>query len=171
MVTEHGKVFSEEELDFERERLLNLIGSKIVRNDIDVAQNLAGDLYDVEMKFALGRKIRNLKRLNRFVFRLILLTLPVIVASMIFTILGLRPFFNLTILAAALTTTFLFILINAVVIRHFAKTRWIILNSYDIRRQTFIGRLTQWCLNYNGHQAFSTAAIKREIHQWLAIEM
>ena len=123
------------------------------------------------MKFALGRKIRNLKRLNRFVFRLILLTLPVIVASMIFTILGLRPFFNLTILAAALTTTFLFILINAVVIRHFAKTRSIILNSYDIRRKTFVGRLTQRCLNYCAHQSFSTAAIKREIHHWLAIEI
>lgn len=162
---------SEEELDFERERLLNLIGSKIVRKDIDVAQNLAGDLYDVELKFALGRKIRNLRRLNRFVFRLILLTLPVIVASMIFTILGLRPFFNLTILAAALTTTFLFIVINAVVIRHFAKTRSIILNSYDIRRKTFVGRLTQWCLNHSTHQSFSTAAVKREIHHLLVIEI
>ncbi len=163
--------FSEKELDFERERLLNLIGSKIIRKDIDVAQNLAGDLYDVEIRFALHRKIVELKRFNRLVFMLILMTLPVVVASMTFTILGLRPLFYLITLAVALTAILSFIIIDAVLVRRFEKTRSLILDSYDVRRRTFIGRLTQWCSNYNGHQTFSTTAIKREIHQWLAIKI
>ncbi|SPQ00334.1 hypothetical protein NBG4_210009 [Candidatus Sulfobium mesophilum] len=119
----------------------------------------------------MGRKLRKLKRFNRLVFLLILMTLPVIVASMTFTILGLQPYFSLITMAMALSATLLFILINAVFVRHFEKTRLMILDSYDIRRQTFVGRLTQWCSNYSGHQKFSTTAMKREIHQWLAIKI
>lgn len=173
-VPEKGTGFSEKELDFERERLLNLIESRISRKDFDIAQKLAGDLYDVEITFALRRKIRKLKRFNRLVFLLILLTLPVIVASMTFTVLGLRPFFYLIILAAALFAILSFILINALLVRHFGKTRSMILDAYDVRKQTFVGCLTRHYSGRNGQdtgQAFSMTAIKREIHQWLAIKM
>ncbi len=166
--------FLEEELDFERERLLNLIGSRIKRKDIEVAQNLAEDLYDVEIEFALHQKIRRLKRFNRLVFLLILFTLPVFIASTALTVLGLRPFFYLLVLAAALIAILSFILINAILVRHLGKTLSFVLETYEVRKQTFVGRLlARFSLSsgQNSEQAFPMASIKREMSQLLAIKI
>ncbi len=171
-VQEKESDFSEKDLDFERERLLNLISSKISRKDFDIAQNLAGDLYDVEVAFALRRKIRKLIRFNRIVLLLIILTLPVIIASMTFAVLGHRPFFYIEVLAAAILVIVAFILLNAMLVRHFGKTRSMILEAYDVRKRNFVGFLTRhYCKEQDPGREFSMTAIKREIHQWLAIKM
>ena len=169
MVPSKRTIFREKKLDFERERLLLLIGSRISRKDLDIAQNLAGDLYDVEMEFALHQKLAKLKRFNKLVFIIILLALPVLIAAMTFTVLGLRPFFYLLVLAVVLIFIVSFILLNALFVRHFENNVAIIMDAYDTRKQSFISRLIEHfsnCRSPAGDQTFSLPAIKRDLGRW-----
>ncbi len=108
---------TEQKLDFERERILNLIGSRIRRQDIEIAQKLAEDLYNVEIGCALHRVVAKLKRYNKLTFLMFILTFPVLLASITLTVLGLSPFFYLIVFAAALLFIVSLLLINALLVR------------------------------------------------------
>ena len=164
---------TEKKLDFERERILNLIGSRIRRQDIEIAQELAEDLYNVEIGCALHRVIVKLKRYNKLTFLLFILTFPVLLASITLTVLGLSPFFYLLVFAAALLFIISLLLINGLLVRRFEKNVVEIVCAYEVKKQSFvirlIERLTESCGNNDAQTSFSLPAIKREMQRWLGV--
>lgn len=71
----------DEELAFERERLFNLIDTKIRRGEIDVARGLAGELFKTETDFALVKKTRELKKYNDLLLRFLMFLIGVLCMS------------------------------------------------------------------------------------------
>jgi hypothetical protein len=164
---------AEKKLDFERERILNLIGSRIRRQDTEIAQKLAEDLYKVEIGCALHRVIRKLKRYNKLTFLLFILTFPVLLTSITLTVLGRSPYFYLLVFAAAMIFIILFFFVVALPVRQLKKDIEDIIDSYETRKQNFviclIERLTESCGNDDAQTSFSLPAIKREMQQWLGV--
>ena len=164
---------TEKKLDFERERILNLIGSRIRRQDIEIARKLAEDLYNVEIGCALHRVIVKLKRYNKLTFLLFILTFPVLLASITLTVLGLSPSFYLLVFAAVLLFIVSSLLINALLVRRFEKNVADIVCAYETKKHNFVARLIERfmesCGNDDAQTSLSLPVIKREMQQWLGV--
>lgn len=173
MVPANRTISPERELDFERERILNLIGSKVRRKDMDIARNLAEDLYNLEIEFALRRQVEKLRKHNRLVFRIFIITLPIIVASVTFLVLGLHPSFYLVEIPAALVFMTSFIVANGVFVRRFERNVAHIVDAYEIKKQNFTRRLIERFLNFCSADEVQTSlclmAIKSDLNRWLAV--
>ncbi len=131
----------ENELNFERERLLNLIDCKVKRKDMEIAMNLADELFRTEMEFALMRKTRRLKKYNAVLLRIIFLMLTVLFAAMTFMVMNINPSFNLLVQAIAVLSIISSVVVNAILINRFTKTVALMMNSYEVEKQTFIQKL------------------------------
>lgn len=82
---------------FERGRFLNLIDSRIRRNEMEAAKGLAEELFKTEVRFALFKKTKVLARYNSLLLRVIIGLISVLVFSTALTVLNIRPAFSLVI--------------------------------------------------------------------------
>ncbi len=137
----------ENELNFERERLLNLIDCKVKRKDMEIAMNLADELFRAEMEFALMRKTRQLKKYNALILRIIFLMLTVLFAAMTFMVMNINPSFNLLVQAVAMLSIISSVVVNAILINRFTKTVAMMMDAYEVEKQTFIQKLLDNLIN------------------------
>jgi uncharacterized membrane protein YqjE len=128
-------------IDFERERLLNLISSKVRTGDMEIAKKFADELLETEMRFALLRKAKQLKKYNNLLLKIILLMLAVLFAAMTFMVLNINPSFNLVVQAVSVLLIVSSLVVHIFLINRFTKTVYAMMDAYDAQKQPFIERL------------------------------
>ena len=136
-----GKSFREQELRFERERLLILINSKIQRREIDIAKMFAEELFDAEVEFALRGKTKRLKRYSRIVCEIVLALIGVLFVSAACMVLNINPSFHLMTQLCSLLAIVALILFNALLVRRFEYGVWIIADAYETVKKSFADKV------------------------------
>lgn len=134
--------FPEEELAFERERLLNLIESKIKRREMDLAEGLAEELFKTEVGFVLLKKMKVLRRYTRLLLRIIFALVSVLLGCTIAMILDMRPSFNLLGQVLAVLGIILAVVVDGFLVKRFEKGLKMIMEVYETQKQPFI----EWVL-------------------------
>jgi hypothetical protein len=131
----------ESSLAFERGRLLNLIDSRIRRNEMEAAKGLAEELFKTEIRFALLKKTKVLARYNSLLLRVILGLIGVLVFSTALTVLNIRPAFSLVIELFSVLGIISAVVINSFLVRRFEKGVKVIMEVYENQKQCFIERV------------------------------
>jgi len=134
--------FPEEELAFERERLLNLIESRIRRREMDLAEGLAEELFKTEVGFVLLKKMKVLRRYTRLLLRIIFALVSVLLGCTIAMILDMRPSFSLLGQVLAVLGIILAVVVDGFLVKRFEKGLKIIMEVYETQKQPFI----EWVL-------------------------
>lgn len=132
---------SDREFGFERERLLNLIDSRVERKEIDIARSLAEELFRIEVGISLRRKTRALKKYNALLLRIMSFLISVVFISFLLTVLNINPVLSLLVEGGAVVLTLFAILINALLAKHFEKAIETILNMDDSLKEASVERL------------------------------
>jgi hypothetical protein len=135
------KAFSEQEMRFERERLLNLINSKIQRREMDVAKGFAEELFDAEVEFALLRKTKRLKRYSSIMLKVMLAFIGVLFVSVACMVLNINPSFHLMTQLCSLLAIISLILLNALLVRRFEYGVRMIVDAYETVKKSFAERV------------------------------
>jgi hypothetical protein len=130
--------FPEKEQAFERERLLNLIDSKIKRKEMDLAKGLAEELFKAEVGFALLKNMKLLRRYTNLLLRIIFALVSVLLVCTIAMVLNMRPSFSLLGQVLAVLGIILAVIADAFVVKRFEKVLKLIVEMYETQKQLFI---------------------------------
>ncbi len=128
--------------DFERERLFNLIESKIRRRDRESAAIFAEELFRTEVEFAIFRKTKELKSYTTLLLKIILLMIAVILAAAIFMAMNINPSFNLVVQTVAVVLIISFVALDTVLVKRFERALDSMMEAYETRKQSFIKCVT-----------------------------
>jgi hypothetical protein len=126
---------------FERQRLLNLIDSKIKRREIDSAMGFAEELFKSEIQYALIRRTSLLIKCTAALRNIIAVLLGVFFVSTVMTVLNISPFFSLVAEAVALTGIVSGIVVDTLIAKRLAKAVAMIMHIYETERETFVKRI------------------------------
>ncbi|MGD0883672.1 MAG: hypothetical protein ABSA46_02140 [Thermodesulfovibrionales bacterium] len=138
---------SGEVLEFERERLLNLIDSKIRRKEMDIAKGFAEELFMTEMEFVVLERMKKLKRYNSMLLKIMRSLLTVLLVSVTCTVLNISPFINLLAQMITILAIISVVGINSLLIKRFGRAMKMTIEGYETVRQSFIDRLLDSFLN------------------------
>jgi hypothetical protein len=131
----------EKQLDFERDRLVNLINSKIRRNEMSCAQDLAVELFKTEVEFTLLRKTKKLNRYNNLCLNTIFFLICLLVLSIACTVLNIKPLFFFMVNAIMILIICSAFIFNAFLVRQFEQGIRKIVDAYEILQQSFTEKL------------------------------
>ncbi len=131
-----------EEQAFERERLLNLIDSKIKRKEMDLAKGLAEELFKAEVGFALRKNMQMLRRYTNLLLRIIFVLVSFLLACTIALVLNVRPSFSLLGQVLAMLGIILAVVADAFLVKRFERVPQMIVEMYETQKQLFI----EWVL-------------------------
>jgi hypothetical protein len=129
---------SEKEISFERERLLNLIESKVKRNEMDLARGLAEDLFKTEMEFALSVRTKILGKHNRILLKIMLSLISIVLACTAFMVLNIKPSFSLLVQGVTVIALLSTVAIDTLLVRRFERALKTIMEVYETQKQSFI---------------------------------
>ncbi len=127
-----------EEQAFERERLLNLIDSKIRRKEMDLAKGLAEELFKAEVGFALRKNMQMLRRYTNLLLRIIFALVSVLLVCTVAMVLNVRPSFSLLGQALAVLGIILAVVADAFLLKRFERVPKMIVEMYETQKQLFI---------------------------------
>jgi hypothetical protein len=130
--------FSEDEQTFERERLLNLIESKIRRKEMDLAKGLAEELFSAEIGFAVLKNVTMLRRYTTLLLRIIFALVSILLVCTIAMVLNIRPFFSLVGQVSAAFGVIVAVAADAFVMKRFKRVLKVIVEMYETRKQLFV---------------------------------
>lgn len=131
----------EKYIAFERERLLNLIDSRIRRNEFADARTFAEDLFRAEVDFAVRRKTRKYGRYNRILLHDIVFLIGIFLGSMICMILNIHPVPCLMVATGTIGAIFSVVFFNALLMKRFERLLRNKMDRYENLRQVFIEML------------------------------
>ncbi len=123
---------------FERQRLLNLIDSKIKRREIESAMGFAEELFRREVQFALIRRTRLLIKFNAVLLKIIVVLPGVFFVSTLLTVLNIRPLSSLFAAAFAIIGIVSGVIVDRLLAKRLAKAVKIIIDVYETGRETFV---------------------------------
>lgn len=146
----------EEELRFERERLSILITSKIRRNEIVGAQEVAGELFRTETEFDLRRKTQLFIRYNRLLRSVMIFFLGISFGAVFFMVLNISPAVCLMVQAVAALCLILAIGFNAYLMGRYGKALRTIIEAYESTKPSFVKRILDRLVNQKGPGDLST---------------
>ncbi len=135
------KTLHEKTLDFERQRLLNLIESKVKRKEMESARGFAEELFKREIQFALIKRTRLLTRCNSALLKVIVVLLGVFFVFTALTVLNIRPFFSLVVEAVAMIGIVSAFVVDSFLVKRLEKAVEMIMDVYETRRQFFIEKV------------------------------
>ncbi len=125
----------------ERQRLLNLIDSKIKRKEIESAAGLAEGLFKKELQFALISRTRLLIKYNAALLKILVVLLGVFSVFTILTVLNIRPFLSLVAEAVATAGIVSGVVVDRFLAKRLAREVAIIMDVYETGRETFVKRV------------------------------
>ena len=131
----------EQEIAFERERLLNLIDSRIRRNEFARARAFAEELFRAEVEFAVRRKTRRYGRYNRILLHDVVLLIGIFLGSLVCMVLNIKPVLCLLVATGTIGAIFSMILFNALLMKRFERLLRNKMERYENLRQVFIEML------------------------------
>ncbi len=133
-----SKILPEKTLAFERQRLLNLIDSKVKRKEMESAREFAEELFRKEIHFALLKTTRLLRRCNSAILKIIVALLGVFFVCTASTVLNIRPSFSLAVEAAAVIGIVSAFVVGGLLVKRLEKALRVIMDMYETRRHVFI---------------------------------
>ncbi len=134
------KTLRDKTLAFERQRILNLIDSKIKRKEMESAKGFAEELFKREIQFALIKRTRLLIRCNSALLKVIVVLLGVFFVFTALTVLNIRPLFSLIAEAIAIMGIVSAFVVDGILVKRLEKAVEMIMDVYETRRQSFIER-------------------------------
>ena len=138
----------EDELVFERERLLNLIDSKVKRKEMDIARGLAEELFKTEIGYALLRKMRMLRKHTDLLLKVIFALVSVLVVCTVAMILNIRPSFGLLGQGLAIMGIILAVTVDAFLVKRFERALKGFADAYETWKQSFVERVLTCGIKY-----------------------
>lgn len=131
----------EDRLAFERERLLNLIDSRVKRKEMDIAQGLAEELFKTEIGFALLKRMRMLRKHTDLVLKIIFALVIVLVVCTVATILNIRPSVSLMGQGLSIIGIILSVAVDAFLVKRFERALKGIADAYETWKRSFVERV------------------------------
>lgn len=135
------KTLSEKALAFERQRLLNLIDSKIKRRETESAKGFAEELFKREIQFALVNRTRLLRKCNAALLKIIAALIGLFFVCTASTVLNMRPSFSLAVEAVAVLGIVSAFVVDGFLVRRLEKEVRMIMDVYETRRHNFVKRV------------------------------
>lgn len=146
--TNNKSSFSEQGITFERERLLNLIDSRIKRGEMALAKGLAEELFKTEMEFALSVRTKILGKHNRILLKIMLSLIIIVLACTAFMVLNIRPSFSLLVQVVTVIALLSTIIIDAFLVRRFERALKTIMEACETQKQSFVEGVITNGINY-----------------------
>jgi hypothetical protein len=137
------RIHHEKELAFERGRLLNLIDSKIRREELEAAKGFAEELFTTEIRFALLKKTRKVARYSGLLLTIMLVLLSVVFICTVSMVLNIRPAFSLVVGAFSVLGIISALVLNSLLMKGFEKTVRALIEVCETRKQFFVERMLE----------------------------
>ena len=131
----------EKKLAFERQRLLNLICSRLKRREVDIAEGFAEELFKKELEYALTKKTRLLRKYNNVLLKVIFAQLGVLFICTASMVLNIRPSFSLLVQAFSIAGIVSAFAVDGFLVKKFERTVRAIMDAYEMRKQYFVERV------------------------------
>ncbi|MBZ0154679.1 MAG: hypothetical protein K8I29_00505 [Alphaproteobacteria bacterium] len=136
---------SNKELEFERKRLLNLIECRIRRNELDLAQEHAEELFNRELQFEVLREARRFVRYNRIFIRAILFLVGLFCLLAACAVLDIHPSFSVAAVGCIVLSIVSLVFIDTLIAGRFERSVELLMNTYDAEKLSFIRRVFESC--------------------------
>ncbi len=153
------RTLPDEIVAFERQRLLNLIDSKIKRREIERAMGFAEELFKTEVQYALIRRTRVLIKSTAALRKIIAVMLGVFLVSTVLTVLNIRPFFSLAAAAISISGIVSGVVVESLLAKRLVKAVSIIMDVYETGRQTFVEKVLANGVKYTDSEDLLRALI------------
>ncbi|MFO0752335.1 MAG: hypothetical protein U0411_03290 [Thermodesulfovibrionales bacterium] len=136
---------SENRLDFERERLLNLIECRIRRSEPELAQEHAEELFNREVEAEVRREAGRLARYNRLFLRALLFLLCLFCLLAACAVLDIHPSFSVAAEGCVVLSIIFLVFIDTLIAGRFERSVERLLSSYDAKKLSFVRRVFDHC--------------------------
>jgi hypothetical protein len=128
-------------IDLEIDRLLNLIISRLRRNEVVLAEEFAEELLEKAMKFLLQQKAARMNKVNRFLFVSMKLLLLLVFASLSCMVMNIQPLLGLKVFASGVIMIALLIVFNYYLFGRFCHAVQLMIETYKKESERFIDLL------------------------------
>lgn len=129
------------ELVFERERLCNLIDSRLRRQEFDQAERMAEELLSVTLGFLVRSKVEQLKRLSRLFLEISCWLIGGIMVAMLLMIMDINPFLWMKILTVKMVSIVVALVLKGLVVGRICSVLYLMAETYEKVKEAFVARL------------------------------
>ena len=124
-------------IDFEIDRLLNLIDSRLRRKEVVLAEEFAEELLEKAMNFLLHQKAARMNKLNRFLLLIMKLLLLVVFASLFCMIMNIQPLLGLKVFVSGVIMIALLVVVNYYLFGRFYQGIHFMTETYEKESKRF----------------------------------
>ena len=128
-------------MNFEIERLLNLIDSRLKRKEFALAEEYAEELLEKVMNFFLRQKAARMNKLNRFLLLIMKLILLIVFASLFCMVMNIQPLLGLKVFVAGVIVIAFLVLVNYYLFGRFYQGIHLMTEIYEKEGKRFIDLL------------------------------
>ena len=130
--TERGSL-----INVEIDRLLNLIDSRLKREEVALAEEFAEELLEKAMNFLLHQKAARMNKLNRFLLLIMKLLLLVVFASLFCMIMNIQPLLGLKVFVSGVIMIALLVVVNYYLFGRFYQGVHFMTETYEKESKRF----------------------------------
>jgi len=130
--TERGSL-----INVEIDRLLNLIDSRLKREEVALAEEFAEELLEKAMNFLLHQKAARMNKLNRFLLLIMKLLLLVVFASLFCMIMNIQPLLGLKVFVSGVIMIALLVVVNYYLFGRFYRGIHFMTETYEKESKRF----------------------------------
>jgi len=128
-------------MNFEIERLLNLIDSRLKRKEFALAEEYAEELLEKVMNFFLRQKAARMNKLNRVLLIIMKLILLIVFASLFCMVMNIQPLLGLKVFVAGVVVIAFLVLVNYYLFGRFYQGIHLMTEIYEKEGKRFIDLL------------------------------
>jgi len=128
-------------MNFEIERLLNLIDSRLKRKEFALAEEYAEELLEKVMNFFLRQKAARMNKLNRVLLIIMKLILLIVFASLFCMVMNIQPLLGLKVFVAGVIVIAFLVLVNYYLFGRFYQGIHLMTEIYEKESKRFIDLL------------------------------
>ena len=128
-------------MNFEIERLLNLIDSRLKRKEFALAEEYAEELLEKVMNFFLRQKAARMNKLNRVLLIIMKLILLIVFASLFCMVMNIQPLLGLKVFVAGVIVIAFLVLVNYYLFGRFYQGIHLMTEIYEKEGKRFIDLL------------------------------
>lgn len=138
----------EEELDFERKRLLALVECRIKRNEMDIARTHAEELFEAEMEVTLLKKTKTFVKCNSLLVKGMVFLIGILLLTTACLALNIQPSFYLVVELVVILSILSLMAVDALMTGRFERTMKLIMDRYDAEKQLFAAQIIKRFIDY-----------------------
>jgi len=124
-------------IDFEIDRLLNLIDSRLKRKEVVLAEEFAEELLEKAMNFLLHQKVARMNKLNSFLLLSMKLFLLVVFSALFCMIMDIQPLLGLKVFVSGVIMIALLVVVNYYLFGRFYRGIHFMTETYEKESKRF----------------------------------